>query len=178
MPFCLSRSLTVRRNGFHVPFLRGCPDADCRSVEGPTKSWDQSDANKRGLGVQMRKILVATAVAMCFASSGAVAQERVGDAALGALSGALVLGPVGAVAGAAIGYTAGPSIARSWGIGRSQRSSQARASNRSLASSPGRAQNFAAAPQASAKASESTGSISSTGPSVKSPGAPASQGYE
>jgi hypothetical protein len=50
----------------------------------------------------------------------AVAQERAGDAALGAVSGAVVLGPVGAVAGALIGYTAGPSIARSWGMRGSQ----------------------------------------------------------
>jgi hypothetical protein len=46
----------------------------------------------------------------------AVAQERAGDAALGAVSGAIVLGPIGAVAGALVGYTAGPSIARSWGV--------------------------------------------------------------
>jgi hypothetical protein len=48
------------------------------------------------------------------------AGERVGDAALGALSGAVVFGPVGAVAGAVIGYTAGPSIADSWGLKRSE----------------------------------------------------------
>jgi hypothetical protein len=52
---------------------------------------------------------------------GAVAQERVGDAALGALSGAEVLGPVGAVAGAVVGYTAGPAIASSWGLRRRYR---------------------------------------------------------
>jgi hypothetical protein len=54
-----------------------------------------------------------------FVSLQAKAQERAGSAALGAVSGAVVLGPVGAVAGAFIGYAAGPSIARSWGIGRS-----------------------------------------------------------
>jgi hypothetical protein len=36
--------------------------------------------------------------------------------ALGAVSGAVVLGPIGAVAGALIGYTAGPAISRSWGV--------------------------------------------------------------
>jgi hypothetical protein len=46
----------------------------------------------------------------------ASAQERVGDAALGALSGALVGGPIGLVAGGVVGFTAGPSIARSWGL--------------------------------------------------------------
>jgi hypothetical protein len=39
-----------------------------------------------------------------------------GDAALGALSGALVGGPVGAVAGGVVGFTAGPTIAHSWGL--------------------------------------------------------------
>jgi hypothetical protein len=63
----------------------------------------------------------------------AKAQERAGDAALGAVSGAVVLGPVGAVAGAIVGFTAGPSIARSWGVRRSasrarvQRTSQTNA---------------------------------------------------
>jgi hypothetical protein len=64
----------------------------------------------------MKKILLAVALLLMFASGGASAQERVGSAALGALSGAVVLGPIGAVAGAAVGYAAGPSIARSWGL--------------------------------------------------------------
>jgi hypothetical protein len=68
----------------------------------------------------MKKILAAAAITLAFAPSGVVAQERVGDAALGALSGAVVLGPVGAVAGAVVGYTAGPSIAHSWGLRRSE----------------------------------------------------------
>src|ERR1700748_2755507 len=46
-------------------------------------------------------------------------EHRGGDAALGALSGAVVFGPVGAIAGAAVGYAAGPSIAHSWGFRRS-----------------------------------------------------------
>jgi hypothetical protein len=37
-------------------------------------------------------------------SESAFAQERTADAALGALSGAVVLGPLGAVAGAVVGY--------------------------------------------------------------------------
>ena len=58
------------------------------------------------------------ALILLLAPSAALAQNRGGDAALGALSGAVVLGPVGAVAGAVIGYTAGPAIAHSWGFNR------------------------------------------------------------
>ncbi len=53
--------------------------------------------------------------ALSIASSSAIAGERTGDAALGALSGAVVLGPIGAVAGAVVGYTTGPDIAHAWG---------------------------------------------------------------
>ncbi len=74
----------------------------------------------------MKKLLVAALVAASFISFEARAQNRAGDAALGAVSGAVVLGPVGAVAGAVIGYTAGPSIAHSWGVGRSAPRSRAR----------------------------------------------------
>jgi hypothetical protein len=48
------------------------------------------------------------------------AQERLGNTALGALAGAVVFGPVGAVAGAAVGYTAGHGIARDLGFHRSR----------------------------------------------------------
>ena len=71
-------------------------------------------------------IVAAMLVATMLAPSGAFAQERAGQAALGALSGAIVLGPVGAVAGAVIGYTAGPAIASSWGLRRSGRQYQRR----------------------------------------------------
>ncbi|WP_194392207.1 hypothetical protein [Bradyrhizobium sp. CCBAU 51765] len=66
-----------------------------------------------------KALITAVAILACVPAS-AFAQERAGDAALGAVSGAVVLGPVGAVAGALIGYTAGPSIARSWGMRGSQ----------------------------------------------------------
>jgi hypothetical protein len=67
------------------------------------------------------------------ATSAASAQHRAGDAALGAVSGAVVLGPIGAVAGAFIGYSAGPSIARSWGFDRSRTARQRRqASNENV----------------------------------------------
>jgi len=71
-------------------------------------------------GTAMKKLLVAAVVAATFLSFKASAQERAGSAALGAVSGAVVLGPVGAVAGALIGYTAGPAIAHSWGVGHSR----------------------------------------------------------
>ena len=67
----------------------------------------------------MKAILVALVVALALVPVGASADERTGDAALGALAGAVVLGPIGLVAGAAVGYTAGPSIANSWGMRRS-----------------------------------------------------------
>ena len=66
----------------------------------------------------MKKCLTILALAMTLVPFGASAQERAGDAALGALAGAVVLGPIGLVAGAAVGYTAGPSIASSWGMRR------------------------------------------------------------
>ncbi|MDF0515950.1 hypothetical protein P0R31_01680 [Bradyrhizobium yuanmingense] len=68
----------------------------------------------------MNKALITAVAMLACVPAGALAQERAGDAALGAVSGAVVLGPVGAVAGALIGYTAGPSIARSWGLRGSQ----------------------------------------------------------
>jgi hypothetical protein len=68
----------------------------------------------------MKKFLAVAVTAMSLVPVGAHAQERAGNAALGALSGAVVLGPVGAVAGAVVGFTAGPSISRAWGLRRSE----------------------------------------------------------
>ena len=65
----------------------------------------------------MKRTIAVVALAV-LTSSAAMAQERAGDAALGALSGAVVLGPIGAVAGAVVGYAAGPHIADSWGLRR------------------------------------------------------------
>jgi len=76
----------------------------------------------------MKHKLVVVAVAMLLPAA-AQAQERVGDAALGALSGAVVLGPVGAVAGALVGFTAGPNIAGAWGVRHGRRTHRARAVN-------------------------------------------------
>ena len=70
----------------------------------------------------MKTILAASAVAaaLTLAPFAAAAQERVGSTAVGALSGAVVFGPVGAVAGAVVGYTMGPSIVRAWAPNRSE----------------------------------------------------------
>ena len=66
-------------------------------------------------------IAVAALAASLTLTSVAQAQERrIGNAALGTAAGLVVFGPIGAVAGAAIGYTAGEGIARSWGINRSR----------------------------------------------------------
>jgi hypothetical protein len=65
----------------------------------------------------MKKTVMLAAASLSLIPFQALADEhRGGDAALGALAGAVVLGPIGAIAGAAVGYTAGPSIAHSWGF--------------------------------------------------------------
>jgi hypothetical protein len=56
-----------------------------------------------------------TFLSLMFVPLSAHAETRGTDAALGAVSGALVFGPVGAVAGAVVGFTAGPAISNSWG---------------------------------------------------------------
>jgi hypothetical protein len=77
----------------------------------------------------MIKAFTTAAMLLVLAPSAALAQ-RAGDAALGAVAGAVVLGPVGAVAGAFVGYTAGPSISRSWGLEGSRSSRHRRHTSR------------------------------------------------
>ncbi|WP_028349948.1 hypothetical protein [Bradyrhizobium murdochi] len=77
----------------------------------------------------MIKAFITAAMLLVFAPSAALAQ-RAGDAALGAVAGAVVLGPIGAVAGAFVGYTAGPSISRSWGLEGSRSSRHRRQASR------------------------------------------------
>lgn len=79
----------------------------------------------------MRIIIAIALAASVLTPVQAFAQkERAGSAAIGAVSGALVLGPVGLVAGAVIGYTAGPEIGRSLRGSRAQPRPQARAARR------------------------------------------------
>ena len=77
----------------------------------------------------MIKVYSVAALLLVLVPSSVLAQ-RAGDAALGAVAGAVVLGPVGAVAGAFVGYTAGPSISRSWGLEGSRSSRHRRQSAR------------------------------------------------
>jgi hypothetical protein len=86
-----------------------------------------------GWDVKMIKVYSIAALLLVLAPSAAMAQ-RAGDAALGAVAGAVVLGPVGAVAGAFVGYTAGPSISRSWGLEGSRSSRHRRQASRDVRS--------------------------------------------
>jgi len=115
----------------------------------------------------MKKWLVVAVIAGSFISLEARAQSRAGDAALGAVSGAVVLGPVGAVAGALIGYTAGPAIAHSWGVGRSAPPRTRRATR----------SDSAIQQQASAKATPSPAAKVAETPAVKN-AAPPVQGFD
>jgi hypothetical protein len=127
-------------------------------------------------GTRMNKMMATATLSLALMSSPAMAQERAGDAALGALSGAVVLGPIGAVAGAVIGYTAGPSIASSWGLHRSSAPRQARrAASRDTRVIAGDGQplrnapNDQASPQAAAPARlPATTATASTAPPVQS----------
>src|ERR1700726_4528429 len=78
----------------------------------------------------MKRLVLGSAIFLTFAPAIALEQGRGSDAALGALSGAVVFGPIGAVAGAVVGYTAGPSIAHSWGFRRSSYARERRRSAR------------------------------------------------
>jgi len=98
---------------------------------------------------------------IALAPTAAPAQERAGPAAVGAVSGAIVLGPVGAVAGALIGYTAGPAISRSWGLSGPQPRP---------AKSPA-AQTTASKPRPPAQAARAQSASAQTAPSSPSPAA-------
>ena len=126
----------------------------------------------------MKKTIASVALILALMSSTAMAEERGGDAALGALSGAVVLGPIGAVAGAVIGYTAGPSISHSWGLNRSSAPRHARRAASPDARVPSgdsqpvpnqSAPKDQAAPQAAAPARPSTTTTTTTTASTTPP---------
>jgi hypothetical protein len=121
--------------------------------------------------IRMRKTAAIVTLALSLISSVAMAQERGGDAALGALSGALVLGPIGAVAGAVVGYAAGPSIAHSWGLRRSGTARQGgKSARREARLSPDSGQpapNNQAGPPPAAKAPSPSPKTASTVPPVQ-----------
>jgi hypothetical protein len=65
------------------------------------------------------KAFIAAAIAcscIALAPASATAGERMNDAVMGGVAGALVGGPVGLVAGGLIGYNAGPHIASGMGV--------------------------------------------------------------
>jgi hypothetical protein len=132
----------------------------------------------------MKLKLFVAAVAMSLLPVAAQAQERMGDAALGALSGAVVLGPVGAVAGALVGFTAGPNIAGAWGVRHGRRAHHSRAASATRPTTVGATQPAQAAPVGvsavsptpSAEATSSAVASSSSPPA--SPGSVPVQGFE
>ena len=128
-----------------------------------------------------RFLMAAVAIAMlALVPASAGAQERAGDAALGAVSGAVVLGPVGAVAGAFVGYAAGPSIARSWGLRGSRSATSRQRPRREASRVPSSAAPPAPAPVAptpssaapgptSSRAMEANGRVAQMGPANNPP---------
>ncbi|MDA9467180.1 hypothetical protein [Bradyrhizobium sp. CCBAU 53415] len=127
----------------------------------------------------MTKALITAVAILAWVPASAFAQERAGDAALGAVSGAVVLGPIGAVAGALIGYTAGPSIARSWGVRGSQSARHRQPPRRSAAASvPSRTREVMAANGQMRAAGNPTPPVQAA-PAVPAPAsAPPVQGFD
>jgi hypothetical protein len=121
----------------------------------------------------MKRIFAVSLIAVMapLALTDARAQERAGDAALGALSGAVVLGPVGAVAGAVVGFTAGPHISRAWGLhGRDRRRVQ-----RSARSAPPARDNVPPARSPAPARTQGTAPVSQSAPIPQAASTPAAR---
>jgi hypothetical protein len=67
---------------------------DQRSGPPELPSEDVACLRRKAGGTRMEKTIASVALSLALMSSAAMAQERAGDAALGALSGAIVLGPI------------------------------------------------------------------------------------
>jgi hypothetical protein len=117
--------------------------------------------------ILMKRSVAILILGMSLVSSAAVAAERTTDAALGAVSGAVVLGPIGAVAGALVGYTAGPAISHSWGMRHSGASRRARRSRERNARASMSSSETAPAVQASAPPASPAPQRSSAMPPVQ-----------
>ena len=99
----------------------------------------------------MKKTFAFAALGLSVMSATALAGERRGGDA--ALSGAVVFGPVGALAGALVGFTAGPGIAQSWGLRSStprhaRRSARQEMGTAAAVSQPSQRNQASASPQA------------------------------
>jgi hypothetical protein len=82
--------------------------------------------------------LTVVALGVVLSPGAASAGEGVTNAALGAISGAVVAGPVGLVAGGVIGYVAGPQIACDMGVERCYRHRYRHSSYSAAADTPRR----------------------------------------
>jgi hypothetical protein len=147
------------------------PRADLTAARHVVIIWplpNLSATSGKDWELNMRYKIASVVLAVALMPSAAMAGERAGDAALGAVSGALVLGPIGAVGGAAIGYTAGPSISHSWGLHRSNSRRQVRRAARDSRPVPNQSPSKDhAAPQAVAPARSSNTATASSAPPVQ-----------
>ena len=83
----------------------------------------------------LKKIAILSFVSGFFVSS-AMADDvdRAVEGVLGGAAGGLLLGPIGLVAGAVTGYTAGPAISHSWGLDRKGSSGRRKRSQKASSS--------------------------------------------
>jgi hypothetical protein len=119
----------------------------------------------------MKKLLVLAIIGGSLTCTQARAQERVGSAAIGVVAGALILGPVGAIAGGLVGYTAGPEMSRGLTAEQPRERSRARRSARSgNGSKRATAANANMSPKAVAPSQQSIARAPDVAPPVAKPG--------